>query len=248
MVRDGAVMTLRDAWERHAEEWIAWARTPGQDHYFWRFNLPRFLELLPSPGRLTVDVGCGEGRLPRELQRLGHRVVGIDSSMSLVRAAVLTEPGLFAVADAGRLPLRSGSADLVVAFMSLQDIDDMAAAVAEAGRALAPGGRFCFAIVHPLTSAGRFEGEGTGDAFIINESYMEAHPVGGRFERAGLSMTFSSYHRPISAYMKALEDAGFTISALRELTPDDDHVADMPKVAKPRRLPLYLHVRAIRVG
>lgn len=50
-------MNLRDACERHAEEWIAWARTPGHDHYFWRFNLPRFLELLPPPGRLTVEIG-----------------------------------------------------------------------------------------------------------------------------------------------------------------------------------------------
>jgi SAM-dependent methyltransferase len=240
-------MNLKDAWERHAEEWIAWARTPGHDHYFWRLNLPRFLELLPPPGRLTIDVGCGEGRIPRELQRLGHRVLGIDSSVSLVRAAALTERSLFAIGDAARLPLRSASADLVVAFMSLHDIDHMTGAVAEAGRALAPGGQFCFAIVHPLTSAGRFEDNDTGGAFIIDESYMEARPVGGRFERAGLSMTFSSYHRPISAYASALEGAGFTITTMRELTPDDKHVADMPKVAKRRRIPLYLHVRAVRL-
>lgn len=168
--------------------------------------------------------------------------------MSLVRAAARTEPGLFAVADAARLPLRSTNADLVVAFMSLHDIDDMAAAVAEAGRVLTPEGEFCFAIVHPLTSAGRFEDNQTGGSFIIDESYMEARPVGGRFERAGLSMTFSSYHRPITAYTTALEDAGFTITALRELTPDDEHVAEVPKIAKRRRIPLYLHVRAARLG
>lgn len=241
-------MSLRDAWERHAEEWMAWARTPGHDHYFWRFNLPRFLELLPPPRRLTVDVGCGEGRLPRELQRLGHRVVGIDASMFLIRAAVETEAGMFMVADAARLPIRSASADLVVAFMSLGDIDDMTGAVSEAGRALEPGGQFCFAIVHPLTSAGRFEDGDTSASFIIEESYMEARRFGGRFERAGLAMTFTGEHRPISAYSRALEDAGFSITALRELTPDDEHVADMPKVARRRRIPLYLHVRAVRLA
>jgi SAM-dependent methyltransferase len=239
-------MHLRDAWERHAEEWIAWARTPGHDHYFWRFNFPRFLELLPPPGRLTVDVGCGEGRLPRELQRLGHRVVGLDSSITLVRAAAAADPGLFAVADAGSLPLRSASADLVVAFMSLQDIDDMTAAVREAARVLAPDGVFCFSIVHPLTSAGRFEDDVEGGSFIIEDSYMEARPVAGRFERDGLSMTFHSQHRPISAYTDALEDAGFTIGAMHELSPDADHVGEVPAVAKRRRIPLYLHVRAIR--
>jgi ubiquinone/menaquinone biosynthesis C-methylase UbiE len=35
--------------------------------------------------------------------------------------------------------------------MSLHDIDDMEAAVAEAGRVLVSGGRFCFAIVHPIS-------------------------------------------------------------------------------------------------
>jgi SAM-dependent methyltransferase len=241
-------MSLRDAWERHAEEWIAWARTPGHDHYFWRFNLPSFLELLPPPGRLTVDVGCGEGRLPRELQRLGHRVLGVDSSMTLVRAAVQMGPGQFAVADAGRLPLRSVSADLVVAFMSLHDIDNISAAISEAGRVLAPGMEFCFAIVHPLTSAGRFEDEDAGGSFVIEESYMETRPVGGRFERNGLSMTFSSKHRPISAYTKALEEGGFTISAMRELTPDDEQLRDRPRIEKRRRIPLYLHVRAVRLS
>lgn len=225
----------------------AWARTPGHDHYFWRFNLPRFLELLPPPDRLTVDVGCGEGRLPRELRRLGHRVVGIDSSMTLVRAAVMAEPGLFAVADAGSLPLRSASVDLVVAFMSLHDIDDLGEAVREVGRVLAPGGEFCFSIVHPLTSAGRFEDEDAGGFFVIEESYMEMRSVRGRFERSGLSMTFHSQHRPISAYTSALEEEGFAIRAVRELTPDDGHLRDMPKIAKRRRIPLYLHVRSVRL-
>ncbi len=74
---------------------------------------------------------------------------------------------------------------------------------------------------------------------------MESRPVGGRFESAGLSMTFQSQHRPISSYTDALEGAGFAIRALRELTPDDNHVGDMPKIAKRQRIPLYLHVRAI---
>jgi ubiquinone/menaquinone biosynthesis C-methylase UbiE len=167
-------MNLRDAWERHAEEWIAWARTPGHDHYFWRFNLPRFLELLPSPGRLTVDVGCGEGRLPRELQHLGHRVVGIDSSMTLVRAAAAMEPGLFAVADAGRLPLRSRCADLVVAFMSLHDFDDMSAAISEAWRVLARGRNLApYEIAYGVRR--RTVGAGPGTPRRLNAAVRRSH-------------------------------------------------------------------------
>jgi hypothetical protein len=65
--------SMQDHWERHAGEWIRWARTPGYDFWHSRFNWPRFQELLPPPGRLTVDLGCGEGRLLRELGAAGAR-------------------------------------------------------------------------------------------------------------------------------------------------------------------------------
>jgi 2-polyprenyl-3-methyl-5-hydroxy-6-metoxy-1,4-benzoquinol methylase len=79
-------MDLKDRWEAEAEHWIKWARAPGHDSY-WRFHRDQFLSLLPPPGRLTVDIGCGEGRLTRDLKRLGHRVIGMEASPSLVAAA-----------------------------------------------------------------------------------------------------------------------------------------------------------------
>jgi hypothetical protein len=52
-------MSMRDAWEVEAPNWIAWARDP-QDSY-WRFHAERFFESLPA-ACVTLDVGCGEGR------------------------------------------------------------------------------------------------------------------------------------------------------------------------------------------
>ena len=69
---------MRDAWERNAEMWLAWARTPMHDSY-WNFHRDQFLTLLPEPGTLTVDIGAGEGRLSRELARRGHVVVAVDA-------------------------------------------------------------------------------------------------------------------------------------------------------------------------
>jgi hypothetical protein len=51
-------MTLGDFWEEHAEAWVEWARESDHDSY-WLFHRDRFFELLPPPGRMTVDVGCG---------------------------------------------------------------------------------------------------------------------------------------------------------------------------------------------
>jgi hypothetical protein len=33
-------MSLRDAWEREARNWIQFATTPEHDRSFWRFGLP----------------------------------------------------------------------------------------------------------------------------------------------------------------------------------------------------------------
>lgn len=64
------------------------------------------------------------------MKMLGHDVVGIDASPSLVAAAREADPLMdIRLADAAALPLDDASADLAIAFMSLQDIDDMVAAV-----------------------------------------------------------------------------------------------------------------------
>jgi 2-polyprenyl-3-methyl-5-hydroxy-6-metoxy-1,4-benzoquinol methylase len=90
------LMHLRDSWEAQASQWLQWARAPGHDSY-WRFHRDQFLHLLPPPGRRTVDIGCGEGRLTRDLKELGHDVIAIDSSpRSLLLAASWTHRWMFA--------------------------------------------------------------------------------------------------------------------------------------------------------
>jgi ubiquinone/menaquinone biosynthesis C-methylase UbiE len=179
-------MSLRDSWETEAERWIRWARKPGHDSY-WRFHRDQFFRLLPAPGRRTVDVGCGEGRLTRDLKALGHRVIGFDASPSLVAAAREFDPSMdLRLADAARLPLEDQSADLVVAFMSLHDIDDMPSAIREIARILEPGGKLCLSIVHPLNSAGRFEGETADAPFRIEGEYLGTFPYADTVERDGL--------------------------------------------------------------
>ncbi len=231
-------MSLRDAWEAQAENWARWARKPGHDSY-WRFHRDPFLSLLPPPGRLTVDIGCGEGRLSRDLKPRGYRVSAIDASPTLVRLAQEADPaGDYRVADAAALPFGDATADVAIAFMSLQDIDDMDAAVREAARILEPGGRFCIAVVHPINSAHVIERERPDAPFVLAHDYFERRRTVDTIERDGLTMTFVSRHRTFEDYFRTIGEAGFLVEAVREIR-DPEH-------QRWRRYPLFLHVRAVK--
>ena len=177
----------------------------------------------------------------RELASLGHRVIGVDVTLTLARAAASHEQPITAiVADAARLPVRSRSTDLVVAFMSLQDMDDLAGTLREAGRVLQGGGRLCLAIVHPVYDAGRFLEDGS---FVMDRPYLDAWRYPDHITRKGTEMTFHSEHRPLGAYAQALEDAGFVIEAIREPIPDDS-ILDLPGEERWKRIPNFLMLRA----
>ena len=238
-------MSLRTQWETQANEWIDWARTPGHDSY-WQFHRDQFLQIVPAPGVLTIDVGCGEGRLTRHLKSSGHQVIGIDASPSLVAAARASDPSMSILrADAAALPLPDKCADLAVAFMSLHDIEPMREAVGEVARVLKGGGRFCVAIVHPINSAGKFEGNVADAPFVIKGGYLQSFGYSDAVERGGLSMTFHSQHRPLESYFSALENAGFVIEALRE-PKIPDHAVVSEGGRRWLRIPLFLHLRCRR--
>jgi SAM-dependent methyltransferase len=246
-VTDHDLPSLRAAWEANALDWAAWARTPDHDHFFWYYNLPRFLEIVPPPGALTLDVGCGEGRVARALTELGHRVVGFDGSPTLARLARTHHEPIVAVnADAAALPVADGAADGAVAFMSLQDVDDLEGALHELGRVLRPAGTLCLAILHPMVTAGDDADDATHLDFVINHRYSSPRRFVDDIERDGLRMQFHSIHRPLEAYVDALHDAGFVIELLREPVPDAAAIARFPRFVRQDRIPWYLHVRAIR--
>lgn len=46
------------------------------------------VQLISSPKQKIVDVGCGTGRLARQLTKAGHEVVGIDSSPGILDRAI----------------------------------------------------------------------------------------------------------------------------------------------------------------
>jgi SAM-dependent methyltransferase len=253
---DDLSRSLRQSWDDNAADWVRFAREPGHDAFFWHLGLPVILEMLPPPGRLAIDLGCGEGRLTRILRDRGYQIIGFDGSPSLVRAAAThAEAASVAVADAAALPVRANAADLVVAYMSLHDIEEMEAAVTGIARVLGGGGRFCAALVHPVQSAGSLgdpivDGvrvtDDRGDAELTINDYFTSRRTVDTIERDGIRMTFHSEHRPLERYVRAFEAAGLLIESIREPVPDPEMIARAPTRARWTRIPWGLFVRAIR--
>jgi len=94
------------------------------------------------PGGTGVDVGCGHGRAVADLVERGIPAIGVDASQVIVDAAQRRFPAhRFTVADATDLPFASGTLQWYRAERLYQHLSDPAAAITEAKRVLAPGGR-----------------------------------------------------------------------------------------------------------
>jgi SAM-dependent methyltransferase len=229
-------------WDQEADRWTAWARTPGHDAY-WQYRDAFFDQIVPPPGRCTVELGCGEGRVARDLQRRSHRVVAIDRSPRLLRYAREADPtGAHLLANAARLPLGDASCDLVVAYNSLMDVADMPTTITEAARVLESGGRFCVCVTHPLSDAGRFVTSEPGSTFEITGSYFGRRRFEETFDRDGLTMTFRGWSMSLEDYMRAFERAGLLVEALREPLP----VTSTGRHAPWRRIPMFLTARMMK--
>lgn len=229
-------------WESEAEHWVRWARTRGHDAY-WYYRDEFFDTVAPPPGRRTLEIGCGEGRVARDLAERGHRVVALDSSATLVRHAREADAdGAYALADSAALPVADGGVDIVVAYNVLQVVPDMPGTVREAARVLEPGGAFCVCVSHPVTDLGRFIGDDPAPGFALRQPYFESMRVDDTVEIAGLTMTFHGWTYTLDDYARALEDAGLRIEVLREPRP-----ADLPAPwERWRDVPLFLNLRAVK--
>ena len=124
---------------------VTWASGPAYEAFMGRWSAlvaERFLDRVEAPeGARWLDLGCGTGVLSRAVLARGVRdVCGVDPSPAFVAHAASTSGARFAVGDAQRLPFRDRSFGGVVSALVLNFIPDLAAALAEVHRVVAPGG------------------------------------------------------------------------------------------------------------
>ena len=109
-----------------------------------RADLAALLALLDESWTVG-DLGCGTGRLTESLAPFVRRVVAVDASAEMLGAARRRLAGVETVdlrrGDLEQLPVADGELDVAVLFHELHYIVEPARALAEAARALRPGGR-----------------------------------------------------------------------------------------------------------
>ncbi|HWC37001.1 MAG TPA: class I SAM-dependent methyltransferase [Acidimicrobiales bacterium] len=237
---------MEEHFENEARSWIAWARTRDHDAYwYWRGCF--FEEIVPEPGHRTLELGCGEGRVARDLTSRGHQVVGCDLSETLLQAAAAAGNQQLVRANGARLPLCDQSVDLVVAYNVLIDVDDLTGVIEEATRVLTRRGILCACLPHPMADVGAFS-DGKHDApFVIEQSYLETAPFAATCTREDLTMTFRGWHRPLGAYTWAMEQTGLVIDRIREPPAPAAALVRWPDHGRWQRIPMFLHLRAQKV-
>ena len=125
-------------------------------------EIPRAAAYIGRDTGRALEIGCGEGRVSRELKALGYDVTASDVVPAMLDAARHADSAhRYELADAASLPFDAASFDLVMAYNVLMDLDDMQRALNEARRVLKPGGTLFISIVHPFRDRGGFAGRNT---------------------------------------------------------------------------------------
>ncbi len=81
---------------------------------------------------------------------------------------------------------------------------------------------------------------------MIRGAYLGHRPHEEMCERDGLRMTFRGWSYALEEYTGALEAAGFLIERLREPAAPPEVVAARESYRRWQRVPMFLHLRAIK--
>lgn len=231
---------MDNGWQKSANAWIA---DQGEHGDFARryvldgIMLSRALARVPKK---ALDVGCGEGRFCRMLKHHGVDATGVDPTPALIDAARERDAdGTYLEARAELLPFDASSFDLVVSYLSLIDIPDIQAAIAEMVRVLRPNGSLLIANLNSFNTSSAEVGwikDGTGKRLHYPvDNYLQERSIW--IEYRGIRIL--NHHRPMSTYLRALLDQGLRLVYFDEPSPTAD--APSTKANDYRRAP-WFHV------
>jgi SAM-dependent methyltransferase len=172
------------------------------------------VHLLGDPkGRRVLEVGCGAAACARWLAARGAKVVGLDLSAGMLRhaAAASKRSGMrvpLVQADACALPFAAETFDAAfTAFGAVPFVADSARLMCEVHRVLRPGGRWAFAVSHPMRWI--FLDDPGEAGLVAVHSYFDRRPYVELDEHGRPS--YIEQHRTLGDRVRELVAAGFVL-------------------------------------
>lgn len=173
--------------------------------------------LLGAPGSLTgarvLEVGCGAAQCARWLVRQGARVAALDLSAGMLRHARRLD-GTTGTAvpllqgDAEALPVADGVVDVACsAFGAVPFVADPARVMAEVARVLRPGGRWVFAVTHPMRWC--FPDDPGPGGLTVAQPYFDRSPYLERDDDG--QVTYVEHHRTMGDRVRDVVAAGLEL-------------------------------------
>lgn len=169
-------------------------------------------------GQRVLELGCGAAAGARWLHTEGAYAVGLDLSAGMLRHArtAAARTGVAAPlvqADGLALPFPDGCFDAVcTAFGAVPFVTDSAALMREVARVLRPGGRWVFALTHPMRWI--FLDDPGEPGLVAVHSYFDRRPY---VEQDGAGAPgYVEQHRTLGDRVRELVAAGFVLTDLIE--------------------------------
>lgn len=173
--------------------------------------------------RRIVEVGCGTGRNTTWLFESASQVVGLDFSKEMLARARfrVDDPGVRFVQHDVRTtwPLVDASADVVIAMLILEHVENLAPVFVEAARVLNTGGQFFVCELHPMRQLSG------GQAQFSNS-------------RTGERQLVDAFLHDVSDYVNTGVSSGFELEQMGEWRDED-----VPANSQPRLLSLQFRLR-----
>lgn len=161
-------------------------------------------------GRRILEVGAGSAMCSRWLAAQGASPVAFDvSGAMLAHAPIDSRTSVPLVqADAQRIPFVDRCFDLAFsAFGAIPFVADSAAVMHEVARVLRPGGRWVFAVTHPIRWS--FPDSPGQDGLTASMSYFDRRGY-VEFDADGAA-TYVEQHRTLGDRVRELTAAGFRL-------------------------------------
>jgi ubiquinone/menaquinone biosynthesis C-methylase UbiE len=195
----------------------------NEDTYHAKVLLPNVLRLVdPKPGQRVLEIGCGEGFFTEEIAKKGGVITGCDISPELIALAKKKGKAAYLTTPAQDLSMfKDDSYDVVLAVLTLQNMERLDLVMKEVSRVLAPTGRFIFILNHPVIRIPQASSWDYDEKKKVQYRRLEAYLSEKRTEidmhpgKGKKSVTYS-FHRSLQEYMKLLRTAGFAITRLEE--------------------------------